>query len=297
MEFRVYFGAHRVGLDHLNRQLEANKNLLEDNGVLLPDYKVMEDAIWPAIKALRKGAETDQTLPKLIESLTGGKDYKSIIILRPALSGSPLLPLKGDSIYPRDKGNIPHLLRLIGPENLKLFGCIRNLANFLPSCYFAKFLSDPNSTFEDFIDIEDPFGMRWSDYLHRLRGRNSDILLHLWTFEDYPYIWRSVVQAVAGLPNKEVLIAAEPQPDLQEVSLKGIGLMQQYLKKHPTNDGALLQKITDKFAERFPPVDGETNSGLWSTELVQHLTHSYEDDLYYIERMGNVHMIKRPVYA
>jgi hypothetical protein len=33
---------------------------------------------------------------------------------------------------------------------------------------------------------------------------------------------------------------------------------------------------------------------IWPEELTETLTDSYDDDLYYIERMDNVQMIKQP---
>ena len=256
----------------------------------------MEDAVWPAIKALRRGNTDETTLPTLIEGLTKGKPYDKVIIMRPSISGSPLRPIKDDIIYPRGSVTVAHLIRLIGQDNLRLFGALRNPASFLPSCYNVAYLSDPTLSLQEFVNVSDPFALRWSEYLHRLQGREAEVPLTVWSYEDYPYIWRSVAQALAGLPNKEDLVAVDAPID-QGMSLKGIGLMQQYLKKHPVETMSQRTQIARKFEERFPPVAGEIVPEIWPEDLVGTLTDSYDDDLYYIERMENLRMIKRPVYA
>ena len=146
------------------------------------------------------------------------------------------------------------------------------------------------------MTVSDPFALRWSEYLHRVQGRDAGIPLNVWTFEDYPYIWRSVAQALAGLPNKEDLVAADAPLD-QGMSLKGIGLMQEYLKNHPAETPYKRNQVAQKFEDRFPPIAGEVIPDLWPEDLVGAFSDSYDDDLYYIERMDNVRMIKRTVWS
>ncbi len=285
-----------MGQEHLGHQLEANRDLLEAHGILLPTEEAMEAAVWPAIRALRKSTADENTLPTMIEKLTGGKPYKKVLILRPSISGSPLRPIKDDIIYPRGSATIAHLIRLIGQDELRLFCALRNPASFLPSCYNVAYQNDPNLSLQEFVTVSDPFALRWSEYLHRVQGREAGVPLNVWTFEDYPYIWRSVAQSLAGLPNKEDLVAADVPFD-QGMSLKGIGLMQEYLKKHPAETASKRNQVAQKFEERFPPIAREVIPDLWPEDLVGALSDSYDDDLYYIERMDNVRMIKQTKWS
>ncbi|MEJ6707244.1 MAG: hypothetical protein QNK92_00145 [Amylibacter sp.] len=281
-----------MGQEHLGHQLEANRDLLEAHKILLPTEEAMEAAIWPAIHALRKNMADENTLPTMIEKLTEGKPYKKVLILRPSISGSPLRPIKDDIIYPRGSATIAHLIRLFGQDELRLFCALRNPASFLPSCYNVAYMNDPNLSLQEFVTVSDPFAIRWSEYLHRVQGREAGVPLNVWTFEDYPYIWRSVAQSLAGLPNKEDLVATDVPFD-QGMSLKGIGLMQEYLKKHPAETASQRNQVAQKFEDRFPPIAREVIPDHWPKDLVGALSDSYDDDLYYIERMDNVRMIKR----
>lgn len=297
MEFRIFIGGHRMAHDHLQHQLLANGDLLAEHGILLPSGEQMESAVWPAIKAIRKNTADDQTLPRMIAQLTEGRDYSKVLILRPSISGSPLRPSKDKSIYPRGSATTSQLMRLIGQDDMRLFGVIRNPANFLPSCYNVAYLADPTLSFAGFTAMSDPFALRWSEYLHRIQGRDGGVPLNIWTYEDYPFIWRSVAQAFAGLPNKEELVAAPFEPEDPGISLRGISLMQQYLEQHPTETMSQRNQVARKFAQRFPPIEGETMADIWTEDMVNALTDSYDDDLYYIERMDNVRLFTRPVYA
>ena len=257
-----------------------------------PSIEVLDKAFAPAIRAMRRGTDDETTLPKLINSLTGGKACEKIVIVYPTISGFAMWPTKNDILYPRGSATVAHLMRLIGPENTQLFCALRNPANFLPSCYNLAYASNPDQTFQEFVSASNPLALRWSEYLHRVQGREADVPLNVWTFEDYPYIWRSVAQALTGLPNKEDLVAADVPLD-QGMSLKGIGLMQEYLKKHPAETASRRNQVAQKFEERFPPVAREVIPDLWPEDLVEALSDRYDDDRYYIERMDNVRMIKR----
>lgn len=270
--------------------------MLDANGILLPTPEAMEAAVWPAIRAIRNNNADESTLPRLIQNLTGGKEYRSVLIVRPSISGSPLRPIKNDILYPRGSSTMANLARLIGPDDVRLFCAIRNPASLLQSCYHLAYENDATLAFQDFVKVNDPFALRWSEYLHRIQGREEPHPLTVWTYEDYPYMWRSAAQAFAGLPNKEELIAA-PAPFDTGISVQGLLLMQEYLKKHPAETAAKRNQIVAKFEERFPIKGVDTIHDVWPADLTEAFSNSYDDDLYYIERMENVRFINRPNWA
>jgi len=296
VEFRIVIGAHQIGLEHVTKHLEANRELLEQNGILYPSFKDMDAAMWPAIKALRNKKDDAYTLPRLVETLSNGKKYDRVVIVRPSISGPPNRPIKDDGFYPRGATETGQLAKLIGAEDIRFFLGIRNPANFLPSCYNLAFAEDHRLVLPEFVQLSDPYALRWSDYIQRVQGDESEMPLNVWSFEDYPYIWRSVLQGITGLPNKEDLVATEAQMT-REVSIKGIGLMREYLRQHPPTSREMFDKIFEKFIERHPAFDGETVPDVWPEALVETLTDSYDDDLYYIERMENVNFIKKQVWS
>lgn len=270
--------------------------MLDANGILLPTPEKMEAAVWPVIRAIRNNNADESTLPRMVQALSDGKEYRSVLIARPSISGSPLRPVKDDVLYPRGSATMAHLVRLIGADDVRLFCAIRNPASLLQSCYYLAYENNAMLSFDEFMKVSDPFALRWSEYLHRIQGREDPLPLTACTYEDYPYMWRSVAQAFAELPNKEELVAA-PAPFDTGISLQGLLLMQEYLKKHPTETGAKRNQIVAKFEKRFPISGVDTIPDVWPEELTEAFSNSYDDDLYYIERMENVRLIKRQNWA
>lgn len=296
MEIRVFIGAHRTSQEHLRTQLENNRDLLESHGTLMPPEDVAENALWSAIKAVRKNKADEQTGPNMIDQLTQGKTCERVLVIRPAISGSPVRPTKNGNFYPRGNTTVQQLMRAIEDVETRLYLATRNPATFLPSCYGMALGTDQNLTFADFTSPSNPYELRWSEYLHRLQEKAAETPITTWSFEDYPYIWRSVAQAFSGISNKEDLIGTLDNID-QGMSLRGATLMHAFLAKQPPQKSEDLQRISAKFEDRFPPDSADTVVDLWPDDLVSGLTDAYDDDIYYIDRMDNITTIRKPEYS
>ncbi|WP_069301186.1 hypothetical protein [Neptunicoccus sediminis] len=295
MELRILYGAHQTAQEQLRAHLEQNSDLLAKQGIFMPAAEIAEVAVNAAIKALRKGNADETTAATLMAELSGGVAYKRLLIIRPAISGSWMRPTKEGTLYPRGSSTAVQLTRLVGADKVQLYFATRNPASFLPACYNLVVQADPKQSFQDFAYQSDPSDLRWSEYLHRVQGKESELPVTVWSYEDFPYIWRSVAQAFSGVTNKEDLVAAEgnAQP---EMSLKGAMLMQAYLAEHPTSDEPKLRKLAQKFEEKFPAKSDDSVPDVWPAELVEALSNAYDDDNYYIDRMENIRAIRRPVY-
>ncbi|GGA30590.1 hypothetical protein [Neptunicoccus cionae] len=295
MELRILYGAHQTAQEQLRAHLEHNSDLLAGQGIYMPAADTAEVAMNTAIKALRKGNADEETAQTLMQELSGGKPWKRILVIRPAISGSWMRPTKEGTLYPRGSSTAVQLNRLVGEDRVHLYFATRNPASFLPACYNLVVQSKPDQSFQDFAYQSDPSDLRWSEYLHRVQGKESEQPITVWSYEDFPYIWRSIAQAFSGVANKEDLVAA--QGDAQpEMSLKGAMLMQAYLAEHPTTDEPKLRKLAQKFEEKFPAKPNDSVPEVWPSELVEALSDAYDDDNYYIDRMENIQTIRRPVY-
>lgn len=295
MELRILYGAHQTAQEQLRAHLEQNRDLLAEEGIIMPAAETAEVAMNLAIKALRKGNASEDTAETLLSQLSEGQPCKRVLVIRPAISGSWMRPTKEGIFYPRGGSTTAQLTRLIGAEHVKLYLTTRNPASFLPACYNLILQSKPDQTFQDYAYQSEPSDLRWSEYLHRVQGKESEMPVTVWSYEDFPYIWRSVAQAFSGISNKEDLVAANDHAQ-PEISLKGALLMHAYLADRPTMDEALLRKLAQKFEQKFPEKIGEFVSDVWPEELVTGLSEAYDDDNYYIDRMENIRTIRRPVY-
>lgn len=296
MELRILFGAHQTAQEQLRAHLEQNRDLLAEEGIIMPPAETAEVAMNQGIRALRNGNADEKTAETLLSQLSEGQECKHILVIRPAISGSWVRPTKEGIFYPRGSSTTAQLARLVGVENVKLYFATRNPASFLPACYNLILQSKPEQTFQDYAYQSEPTDLRWSEYLHRVQGKESELPVTVWSYEDFPYIWRSVAQAFSGISNKEDLVAADGQAH-PEMSLKGALLMHAYLENHPTGDEALLRKLAQKFEQKFPEKAGEHVADVWPAEVVTALSEAYDDDNYYIDRMENIRTIRRQFYA
>ena len=151
-------------------------------------------------------------------------------------------------------------------------------------------------SFEEYIEQADPFALRWSGYLHRLQGEYRENAVTTWSYEDYPFIWREVAQAVAGLPNKEEIKAADKRIR-RGMSLQGSTLMFQYLQENPVRDAEQFNKVCTAFEHKYPSDYGLPAEHIWPKDMQDTLTEGYEDDLYYIDRMEDMITIRKPDYS
>lgn len=296
LELRLLIGAHMCGLEHLRRQLEANRPLLEQAGTLLPDRATAGQALAVALKSIRRGLANDQTGPNFISHLTDDTACARVLLIDPDISGSILRPTKNGNFYPRANSTTFQLIRqLEDVAQVRLYFATRNPATLLPACYGASLRWQPNVSFEDYVSASNPHDLRWSEYLHRVQGTDAEVPVTIWSWEDYPCLWREAAQAYAGIENKEALVDADggEQP---EMSVKGAMLMHAYLQDHPPKDDVAFDKVVTKFTEKFPARSSPAAGDAWSEDLVTALTEAYSDDLYYIDRMDNITSIRREEY-
>ncbi|MEJ6710363.1 MAG: hypothetical protein QNK92_16485 [Amylibacter sp.] len=118
----------------------------------------------------------------------------------------------------------------------------------------------------------------------------------IWRYEDYPFIWRDVVQAFTGIENREDLVGTT-EPVNSGLSLHGAILMHTYLSENKINTRAEFANVSDAFDQKFPSHLGHNHDLHWPSELTDGMTENYEDDWYYIEGMENVEMIGAPIVA
>jgi len=237
-----------------------------------------------------------ETNATLLSQLTGDKEYRRIVLIDPNISGTVARPVGREFFYPRIGNTTSRIETVMDGLPMRLFISLRNPATFIPSCFAESLKTTTQASFDQFIEETNLPGLRWSDFLHRAQMKGEDMPVTTWRFEDYPYIWRDVAQAITGVDNKEALIGA-PDPVNQGISLRGAILMHTYLQDHPTKTAADFQRIRDVFEEKFPSIENEVYNPTWPKELTTGMTENYDDDWYYIERMENVEALQRRFYS
>jgi len=296
MDIRLHIGAHRSGTQHLRQMLEENREMLEEQGVCLPDVGFAEKAFARALRAIREKTPVGEVNAELLSTLTGDKEYRRIVLIDPNISGTVARPVGKEFFYPRIVNSVTRIIESLDGLPLRLFVSVRNPATFIPSCFAESLKTAPEVTFETFIEDTNLPRLRWSDFLHRAQLRQQELPVTTWRFEDYPYIWRDVAQALTGVENREAFVGS-PLPINKGISLRGAILMQSYLQDHPVKKAAGYVRVRQAFETKFPSVVNEIYNPTWPMELTTGMTENYEDDWYYIERMENIEVIQLREYS
>lgn len=291
MDINIYVGPHKTASRHMASILSENTDLLEAQDTLF--YASTRTAlrhINSALKAIAGGGDKADAIGLLLHSLTRGRDVKKLLLVNPNIVGSVTHPFGKELFYPRTTGLIHQLQTLFGDNRLQLFASTRNPASFLPSCYAQSLLSASFSNYTDFLKDVTPSSLRWSAFLQRLRGKQMDIPLTVWRYEDYPFIWRDVLHSFTGVANSQDIIG-NPTRINAGLTLQGAQLFYKYIEDNSPRTKEDFEDIKTSFLEKFPSSDDWVSDPEWAAETVQSLTHNYEDDWYYIERMEGIKTI------
>jgi hypothetical protein len=296
MDLRLHIGVHRTATQHLRIVLRNNKALLEAEGICLPEPEFAERAFATAVRRMKAKEDVGEINAELMSALTQDREFRRIILVDPNIAGTLMRPIGTEFFYPRVATTVSRILTAIDGLPMRLFVGLRNPATFVPSCYSAGMRHNPDVSFGKFVSESNLHGLRWSDFLHRAQLKNADLGMTVWRFEDYPYIWRDVVQALTGIKNREELVGTSDRVN-SGLSLRGAILMHQYLQEHPVQTRTQFEKVAAAFDQKFPSTRGHNDPIHWPEELTEGMSENYEDDWYYIERMENVQTIQPPVVA
>jgi hypothetical protein len=292
MEIRVYVGPHKTASKHLASVLYNNAELLDmENTVFHSSPRNTLRHINSALKAIATGGDKADITDQMMHALTYGRDVKRLLLVNPNIVGNVVHPFGKELFYPRTTGLIHQLQSLFDRHSLQFFASTRNPATFLPSCYAQSLLAATFSSYNDFLAEVNVTSLKWSPFLQRLQGKQNDIPLTVWRFEDYPYIWRDVAQIFSGIRNSQVLRGNSTRIN-SSLTLKGAHLLNKYIEENPPRTREDFENTKQTFLKKFPSSSTEIAGPEWPPELVQELIHNYEDDWYYIERMDGVETIQ-----
>ncbi len=115
--------------------------------------------------------------------------------------------------------------------------------------------------------------------------------LTVWRYEDYPYIWREVVQVFSSILNSQEL-SGSSVPVSTTITLKDAQLLNKYIEDQPPRAREDFEYTTQTFMKKISTSPNEIVGPDWPPGLVQKLVNNYEDDWYHIKRMEGVETVQ-----
>jgi|GEM_PF-3205037 len=291
MDVAFYWGGNRTSYDHLTAALEENQAFFEaENVIFSTNSGKIFRPIFAANKALKAGDDIASVQKELFERLSVTPDTKRILLIDPKINGSPARPIPKGISNPKIAKYINGLKQLFEGHDFKLHIEIRNPATLIPSAYSESVLNSNYISYQDYLSEVNADEFIWSPHIQRLQGRGNKIAGNVWRYEDYPKMWRDIVGAFTGVSNYQDLAAPKNIPQAG-LSFNGAQLLYKYTQEYSDFPAEEIEKAKSTFLKHFAYNPGEVLEKHFTPEDVEALTHKYEDDWYYIERMENLNSI------
>lgn len=290
MELALHLGAHLTDEGRLLRCLSANRKLLAQQGIAVPDLAQYRDLLL-ALAGTTDPAELD---PEADQILLASADIPDTA-RRAVFSDPKLLSWKGgaariNQFYPNAPGRMATLRRALGAHQVDLFMAIRNPASFIPT--FLQGMKPAKA--KSVLAKLKPQELRWSRLIGDIREAWPEARLTLWCDEDTPFIWHQILAHISGHDQGTELAHAYEWFD--EVMIEGgAQKLEAYLNSVPPVDEAHRQRVIAAFLDKFcdpEKIDIDVSSTGWDAEMVDLLSELYEADLATIADMPEITLIQ-----
>lgn len=259
---------------------------LREHGIALVAPKTMRRDLTPLWRLLRDGTSPEiiKAAARAFVDLHGG-DAPHIVMMDENILGSTdrkMLIRKG-KLYPWAHHRVGWVMSLLESHDVEIAIAVRNLADFLPSCWSESLHHGAYTDFRDFLGDVTVENLRWSELIARIHEIAPDARLRLWSYESYGALREELFAALLG-----EAAAAEVRP-VDRVMRPGISAeAAAWLARRPSPDKAALREAR----KRFPKEAGAKGFDPWSAAERDTLTAAYRDDLAEIGQQLYVHMLR-----
>ncbi len=289
MQIVYHIGANCTDEDRLLKSLLKNVDAFAAEGIKVPGPGKYRRIIRETILNLNGATPSPDTRDILLDAILDDEPVNRLIMSHSAFICIPKLIFENGVFYERATAKVAGLASLFPDDEIELFLGIRNPATFVP----AVFVDAKNTDFAQYLRGITLDQIRWSDVVTRIQEAAPKASLTVWCNEDTPLIWSQLIREISGVdPLAKItggfdLLASIMAPE-------GMKRFFDYLKSHPPATEIQKRRIIAAFLERYvieEEVIEEFDLPGWTTEVVDHLTEAYEEDVYLISRMPGVNFI------
>lgn len=289
MQIVYHIGANCTDDDRLLKSLLKNVDAFAAEGIKVPGPGKYRRIIRETIQNLNGAAPSPDTRDILLDTILDDEAVNRLILSHSAFICIPNHIFENGVFFGRAEARIAGLASLFPDDDLEIFLGIRNPATFVPAVFNEAKFTD----FAQYLRGISLDQIRWSDLISRIRAVAPQAALTVWCNEDTPLIWAQLIREISGVdPLAKIaggfdLLASIMAPE-------GMKRFFDYLKSHPPQTEIQKRRIIAAFLERYvieEEVIEEFDLPGWTTEVVDHLTEAYEEDIYLISRMPGVNFV------
>jgi hypothetical protein len=288
MRIVYHLGAHCTDDERLLRCLLKNRAALSAEGIVVPGPARYRTLLRETAMQLRGQPASRDTQTMLLDQIMSEDRAERLILAWDSFLGYAQGAV-GASLYPLAGRRVAAFSQIFPDIEAELFLAIRNPATMVPTLYRRLEARGVMLSPEGI----DPFALRWSDVVARLREAVPDATLTIWCDEDTPLLWPEVLRAVSGhsasltLQDTDELLASIMRPE-------GVERMQAYTAANPPTDDLQRRRIASVFLARYArpeAIEQDIDMPGWDAATVARLTEAYDRDVGRLMRMDGVRML------
>ncbi|MFN7224746.1 MAG: hypothetical protein ACK4MS_12060 [Paracoccaceae bacterium] len=285
MRIVYHLGAHCTDEERLLRCLLKNRQVLADQGIVVPGPARYRALLRDTAITLKGQPANRDTQALVLEQIMEADRADRLILSWDNFLSFPQWVLK-DRLYPAAAERIRAFTQIFPEIEAEFHLAIRNPATFLPDL-FAK---QRDKTYEQFMAGTQPQDLHWSEVIEDMLTNNPNVPFTVWCDEDTPLIWPEVLQAVSGHADGTVLTDRD---DLLAsiMSSEGLVRMKAYMDGHPPQTIVQRRRIVSAFLDKFAVpdrVEMELDLPGWTEDTITSLTDAYYQDVARIRALPGV---------
>ena len=288
MRIVYHLGAHCTDEERLIRCLLKNRNLLAEQGIIVPEPAQYRKLLRDTSVDLKGAPASEDLQRQVLQQILGEENGERVVLSWESFLSFPQWALRG-SLY-GFAGERVRAFTQIFPQYQSQFAlAIRNPATFLP----ALFERQKGKSYEEFFEGTDPRAIRWSDVIRQIAEQCPQTPITVWCDEESPLIWPEVLQAVSGHDDTTQL-AETDELLAQLMNAEGLKRMRNYVASHPPANSHQRRRIAAAFLEKFALPEALTykfDLPGWTAEMVEEMTAHYREDIQRIADRPQVDLI------
>lgn len=284
-----HLGAPFADNGMVTRSLRKNSKLLSEFGTMIQRPKTYHTLLSDMITKLSGSKATIEDQKSLLDAIVKQKDVDRLILSNPKFLGMPAWMFYRGTLYQNADNNISAIRNLFPDNPCELFLGIVNPASFISTSFKAQ----KSKTYEEFLDGANITTVNWSNVIMRIQKMCPKCPITVWSNEDTPIIWPTVLREIAGF-DSQTRLNGELDVVQEIISPDGFDRLTKYLDEHPELTEIQRRRTRAVFLEKFfinEAVEEEIDLPGWTEETVALISENYEEDIRNIEHMPGVNFI------
>ncbi|MGR3436617.1 MAG: hypothetical protein ACU0CO_17300 [Shimia sp.] len=291
MDIAIHIGAHATDDDRLLKGILKNREALRDQRIAVPPPSQYRILLRETLNAMGPDGEpAEGARDALLDDILGEDEgAHRLVMSNQSFVCIPNRVFEHGKLYHLADARVAGMARLFPDDALEFHMGMRNPATFIPEIYHQI----GKEQRERMLAQLDPFEVRWSEMIARMRMAAPEARIVVWCNEDSPFIWSTLIRTLSGVDARSNIYGGFDL--LTEIMTReGLQRFQAYLQSHPPKNETQKRRVIAAFLDKFAIEDAledEIDMPGWTEETVEHLTDLYDDDVDEIAEMEGVDFV------